>query len=288
MRWRPVSCTSFRTNWAWHHNGMSAEKRVAVVTGASRGAGKGIAAALVADGWTVYLTGRTVTDPGDGGIAVPVDHRDDDAVAALFARVADESGRLDLLVNNAGGAIGQKPVREAEIDAWQTMYEVNVLGTARVTRALLPALINGQGTIVFVTSTAAEAAYEGGAGYCGVKSAERALAGSLRLELFDQPVRVCEISPGMVHTEEFSLTRFGGDQAKADAAGLKVMGQDISAACWQAGMGQNPGADPQQALDACTQKWQVTDKVQTCELFYTSIRNLTPPQAQAKCTSSKS
>ena len=81
---------------------------------------------------------------------------------------------------------------------------------------------------------------------------------------------------------------YGGDQAKADAAGLKVMGQDISAACWQAGMGQNPGADPQQALDACTQKWQVTDKVQTCELFYTSIRNLTPPQAQAKCTSSKS
>ncbi len=81
---------------------------------------------------------------------------------------------------------------------------------------------------------------------------------------------------------------YGGDQAKADAAGLKAMGQDISAACWQAGMGQNPGTDPQQALDACTQKWQVTDKVQTCELFYTSIRNLTPPQAQAKCTSSKS
>ena len=81
---------------------------------------------------------------------------------------------------------------------------------------------------------------------------------------------------------------YGGDQAKADAAGLKVMGQDISAACWQAGMGQNPSADPQQTLNSCTQKWQVTDKVQTCELFYTSIRNLTPPQAQAKCTTSKS
>ncbi|HSX72394.1 MAG TPA: hypothetical protein VLF16_15790 [Pseudomonas sp.] len=81
---------------------------------------------------------------------------------------------------------------------------------------------------------------------------------------------------------------YGGDQAKADAAGLKVMGQDISAACWQAGMGQNPGADPQQTLNACTQKWQVTDKVQTCELFYTSVRNLTPPQAEAKCTTSKS
>jgi hypothetical protein len=81
---------------------------------------------------------------------------------------------------------------------------------------------------------------------------------------------------------------YGGDQAKADAAGLKVMGQDISAACWQAGMGQNPSADPQQTLNSCTQKWQVTDQVQTCELFYTSIRNLTPPQAQAKCTTSKS
>lgn len=81
---------------------------------------------------------------------------------------------------------------------------------------------------------------------------------------------------------------YGGDQAKADAAGLRVMGQDISAACWQAGMGQNPSADPQQTLNSCTQKWQVTDKVQTCELFYTSIRNLTPPQAQAKCTTSKS
>ncbi|MEO4048708.1 hypothetical protein AAFN46_16640 [Pseudomonas sp. CAU 1711] len=78
---------------------------------------------------------------------------------------------------------------------------------------------------------------------------------------------------------------YGGDQKKADAAGLKVMGQDISAACWQAGMGQNPSADPQQTLNACTEKWQVTDKVQTCELFYTSIRNLTPEQAQAKCSS---
>jgi hypothetical protein len=81
---------------------------------------------------------------------------------------------------------------------------------------------------------------------------------------------------------------YGGDQAKADAAGLKVMGQDISAACWQAGMGQNPSADPQQTLNACTQKWQVTDQVQTCELFYTSIRNLTPEQAQAKCSASES
>ena len=191
----------------------------AVVTGASSGIGAATAKALATAGYQVFCAARLldrVQAVADeiGGTAVQCDVTSDADVARLTELVG---GRLDLLVNNAGGALGQKPVREAEIDAWQTMYEVNVLGTARVTRALLPALINGQGTIVFVTSTAAEAAYEGGAGYCGVKSAERALAGSLRLELFDQPVRVCEISPGMVHTEEFSLTRFGGDQAKADA-----------------------------------------------------------------------
>jgi NADP-dependent 3-hydroxy acid dehydrogenase YdfG len=198
----------------------------AVVTGASSGIGAATAKALAAAGYQVFCAARRldrVQAVADeiGGTAVQCDVTSDADVARLAELVG---GRLDLLVNNAGGAIGQKPVREAEIDAWQTMYEVNVLGTARVTRALLPALINGQGTIVFVTSTAAEAAYEGGAGYCGVKSAERALAGSLRLELFDQPVRVCEISPGMVHTEEFSLTRFGGDQAKADAVYAGVPG----------------------------------------------------------------
>ncbi|WP_068829923.1 hypothetical protein [Pseudomonas sp. BMS12] len=81
---------------------------------------------------------------------------------------------------------------------------------------------------------------------------------------------------------------YGGDQQKADAAGLKVMGQDLSAACWQAGMGQNPAADPQQTLNTCTSKWQVSDKEQTCELFYTSIRELTPAQAQAKCSAGSS
>ncbi len=97
------------------------------------------------------------------------------------------------------------------------MYQTNVLGTGRVTKALLPALLAAQGTVVFITSTAAESAYEGGAGYNAAKAGERMLAGALRLELCGQPVRVCEIAPGMVHTEEFSLTRFHGDQAKADA-----------------------------------------------------------------------
>jgi hypothetical protein len=79
---------------------------------------------------------------------------------------------------------------------------------------------------------------------------------------------------------------YDGDQDKADAAGLKVMGQDLSAACWQAGMGKTPGADPQAMVGQCIQRWQVTDKVQTCELFYTSVRSLTPEQAKAKCSTS--
>ena len=97
------------------------------------------------------------------------------------------------------------------------MFETNVLGAGRVTKALLPALRAAEGTVVFVTSTAAEAAYEGGSGYNAAKAGERMLAGALRLELNGEPVRVCEVAPGLVHTEEFSLVRFHGDQAKADA-----------------------------------------------------------------------
>lgn len=211
------------------------------MTGASSGIGAATAKALAATGYSVICAARradrleALADE-IGGVALECDVTRDADVARLAEQVGDT---LELLVNNAGGAVGQKPVTDAEIDAWQTMYDVNVLGTARVTKALLPALLAGTGTVVFVTSTAAEAPYEGGAGYCGVKSAERALAGSLRLELFDQPVRVCEISPGMVHSEEFSLTRFGGDQAKADAVYAGVPGplvaEDIAdAITWMA------------------------------------------------------
>lgn len=196
------------------------------MTGASSGIGAATARTLAEAGFEVLCAARRADRiealaAEIGGVAVTCDVTSADDVARL-AEVAGD--RLDLLVNNAGGALGQSPVADAEIDAWQRMYDVNVLGAGRVTKALLPALTAAQGTVIFVTSTAAEAAYEGGAGYCGVKSAERALAGSLRLELFDTPVRVCEISPGLVHTEEFSLTRFGGDQARADAVYAGVPG----------------------------------------------------------------
>lgn len=194
------------------------QSRLAVVTGASSGIGAATARQLAEAGFEVICAARRTERiealaAEIGGRALTCDVTSD----ADVARLADEvGGRLDVLVNNAGGAFGLSPVAQADISEWDRMYQLNVLGTERVTRALLPAVVAARGAVVFVTSTAADAAYEGGAGYCGVKAAERMLAGSLRLEFYDQPVRITEISPGMVRTDEFSLVRLG-DHAKADA-----------------------------------------------------------------------
>lgn len=193
--------------------------RTAVVTGASSGIGEATARLLASDGFRVVCAARRVERIEHlaneiGGLAVACDVTIPGDVARLAKVVGD---RCDVLVNNAGGAIGLEPVAEADLVAWETMLQTNLFGTTRVTRALLPALIEARGVMVFVTSTAADWGYEGGAGYCAAKAAERSVAEALRLELVNQPVRITEICPGMVHTEEFSLTRFGGDQAKADA-----------------------------------------------------------------------
>jgi NADP-dependent 3-hydroxy acid dehydrogenase YdfG len=190
---------------------------VAVVTGASSGIGAASARRLAADGYRVVCAARRVDRIAAladeiGGTPVACDVTDAAQVSDLAAAVG---ARCDLLVNNAGGAVGQEPVAEADLDAWQAMYAANVLGAAAVTKALLPALIGSRGQVIFVTSVAADGPYEGGAGYCGAKAAERAIAGAMRLELFDQPVRIAEISPGMVQTDEFSLTRYGGDAQRA-------------------------------------------------------------------------
>lgn len=195
------------------------QRGIAVVTGASSGIGAATARQLASAGFEVVCAARRVERVQAladeiGGRALACDVTVAADVEALAAAVGPE---LQVLVNNAGGAFGQEPVSAADIDAWQRMYAVNVIGTERVTRALLPALVAARGAIVFVTSVAADGPYEGGAGYCGAKAAERMIAGALRLEFWDQPVRITEICPGMVQTEEFSLTRFGGDRARADA-----------------------------------------------------------------------
>jgi NADP-dependent 3-hydroxy acid dehydrogenase YdfG len=198
----------------------SSAAKTAVVTGASSGIGAATARALAGAGYHVFLAARRAERIDAlaaeiGGTPVATDITSEASVAALAEAVG---GRLDVLVNNAGGAFGLEPVATADLDAWQRMYDVNVLGTTRVLKALLPALVaSGAGAVVNVGSTAARTAYEGGAGYNAAKFGERAVTEALRLELFDQPVRVMEIDPGMVQTDEFSLVRFGGDQARADA-----------------------------------------------------------------------
>ena len=214
---------------------------IAVVTGAGSGIGAATARALASAGYEVVCAGRRLdrlqdVADGIGGRAVVCDVTDQSSVDALVAAVGD---RCDLVVNNAGGAVGLEPVADADFTAWDTMYATNVTGAARVAKAFLPLLESSAGTVIFVTSTAAETAYEGGAGYCAAKAAERYVVNALRLELCGKPVRVCEIAPGMVRTEEFSLVRFGGDQAAADAvyAGVPdpLLADDIAEAItWMA------------------------------------------------------
>jgi len=195
------------------------DQRIAVVTGASSGIGEATARALAADGYRVVCAARR-TDRIEalaaeiGGVAVTCDVTSESSVAELAAAVGD---RLDVLVNNAGGAYGSDRVDGADLDDWSQMFEVNVLGVVRVTKALLPALrATGHGLIVNIGSTAGRVAYAGGGGYTAAKHGLHALSQTLRLELNGEPVRVTEIAPGMVHTAEFALVRFG-DQERADA-----------------------------------------------------------------------
>ena len=192
--------------------------RVAVVTGASSGIGEATARVLAAQGFHVVAVARraerirTLAEE-IGGTAVIADITDDDAVAAL----AGELPRVDVLINNAGGARGLAPVADADLEHWRWMWETNVMGTLRVTRALLPKLIDsGDGLIVTITSIAALEVYDGGAGYTAAKHAQGALHRTLRGELLGKPVRLTEIAPGAVETE-FSLVRFDGNEQRAGA-----------------------------------------------------------------------
>jgi NADP-dependent 3-hydroxy acid dehydrogenase YdfG len=194
----------------------SALQRVAVVTGASAGIGEATARTLAAQGFHVVCAARRkgpIEALADeiGGTAIVADVTSDADVSAL----ADAVNRVDVLVNNAGGARGLEPVAEADLEHWRWMWESNVLGTLRVTRALLPKLIaSGDGLIVTVTSIAAIETYDNGSGYTAAKHAQGALHRTLRGELLGKPVRLTEIAPGMVKTD-FSLRRFEGDEDRA-------------------------------------------------------------------------
>lgn len=196
---------------------MSEKQRVALVTGASSGIGAATVRSLAAAGFDVVAAARRVERCEElarevGGRALRLDVADPDSVAELEEALPDVS----VLVNNAGGAHGLEPVGEADEENWRRMYESNVLGVMRVTKALLPALErSGNGHIVVVGSVAGVEVYPGGGGYTAAKHAANAVTRTLRLELLGKPIRVSEVAPGMVETE-FSLVRFEGDRERAE------------------------------------------------------------------------
>ena len=190
--------------------------KTAVITGASSGIGAATARALAGDGFRVVLGARRVERleevAGELGQAIHLDVTDPTSVGHFVAAIPS----CEVLVNNAGGALGLDSIEDADEERWRSMYESNVLGTMRMTRALLPKLRDsGDGHVVGVTSIAAFERYRGGAGYSAAKHAQRALIHTLRLELLGDPIRITEIAPGMVETE-FSVVRFGGDEAAAE------------------------------------------------------------------------
>ncbi len=206
----------------------------AVVTGASSGIGAATARALAGDGFHVVVAARRKDRIEElatelGGTAVVCDVTDAESVRGLAEAVEN----VDVLVNNAGGAVDQASVEDADVEDWARMFDLNALGMIRVTQALLPALrSNGGGLVVNMGSTAGRIAYEGGGGYTAAKHAVKVITQTLRLELVAEPLRFTEIAPGMVKTEEFSLKRFEGDQERYDALyeGVKepLVAEDIA------------------------------------------------------------
>lgn len=228
---------------------MADTARVAVVTGASSGIGEASARALAADGWHVVVGARRIERlealaKDIGGEAYVLDVTSDESVAEF----ASHLDRVDLLVNNAGGAKGLEPLVETTVEDWQWMYEVNVLGTVRMIQALLPKLQSApenSGLIINMGSVAGWNVYEGGSGYNAAKHGVRVISRALRIE--EHGVRVTELDPGRVATEEFSLNRFRGDQARADAVydgELNLSAEDIAEAVrWVASLPEHVNID---------------------------------------------
>ena len=209
------------------------EQRVAVVTGGSAGIGAAAARALAKDGWRVVVAARRLdrcraVAEEIGGVAGELDVTDQGSVDRLAAQLE----RVDLVVNNAGGAKQLDYLRDASDADWEWMFATNVMGTMRVTRALYPQLRESQGLVINIGSVAGTDAYKGGAGYNAAKYGLRGATRAFRREEADQRIRVTEIDPGRVKTD-FSLNRFAGDQEKADAVyegKLNLSAEDVAEA----------------------------------------------------------
>jgi NADP-dependent 3-hydroxy acid dehydrogenase YdfG len=199
---------------------MSSHKKLAVVTGASSGIGAATALVLAENGYQVIAGARRLDrlqELASKNSAIEICQLDVTEQASVDEFVKHINGRdIDVLINNAGGAFDSASVLDSDPEIWKKSFDVNVVGSVRMTKAITPAMIKaGKGHIVVMSSTAAQVAYENGGSYVAAKFAERSLANTLRLELNGTPIRVTEIAPGMVKTDEFALVRNRGDAAKA-------------------------------------------------------------------------
>lgn len=192
------------------------KSKIAVITGASSGIGEATARIFAAHGYQVFLGARRVEKvmciaKDIGGVGAYLDVTNAESVSEFVQLIPE---KISVLVNNAGGALGLEPISDADEEKWKQMYDTNVLGLMRVTKALYSNLIVGEGHVINITSIAGREVYPGGAGYTAVKHAARAITETLRLELNGTRVRVTDIAPGLVETE-FSQVRFAGDADRA-------------------------------------------------------------------------
>ena len=197
------------------------QREIAVVTGASSGIGAATALVLAESGYHVIAAARrmdrleTLANAGSNIEIVELDVTNQVQVDSLAAHLVGKP--VSVLVNNAGGAFDSLDILNSDPDLWRKTYEVNVIGTVRMVKAITPIMQNfGRGHVVVISSTAGHRTYENGGSYAAAKHAERTIAETLRLEVNGQPIRVTEIAPGMVKTEEFAKVRFHGDMDKAN------------------------------------------------------------------------
>ncbi|MDE2307361.1 MAG: SDR family NAD(P)-dependent oxidoreductase [Xanthomonadaceae bacterium] len=216
--------------------------KTACITGASSGFGAATVARFVAGGWRVVATGRRaerlqklVEQLGADRVhALAFDMRDETAMRAAIAGLPPEFAAIDLLVNNAGLALGTAPAQQADLAQWKQMIDTNVTALATITHLLLPALIERRGAIVNISSIAGTYPYKGGNVYGGTKAFVSQFTQNLRTDLHGTGVRVSSIEPGMAETE-FTLVRTGGDQAASDqlyAGAAPITAGDIADTIW--------------------------------------------------------
>jgi NADP-dependent 3-hydroxy acid dehydrogenase YdfG len=232
---------------------MSESKKTAVVTGASSGIGAATSMLLAKNGYRVIAAARRMDRlealaKQNSNIEIyQLDVTDQISVDKFIKSI--ENTEIDLLVNNAGGAFDSSSVLDSDPEIWMKSYEVNVVGAVRMSKAITPLMIKAnKGHVIMITSTAGHVAYENGGSYVAAKFAERSLANTLRLELNGTPIRVTEIAPGMVKTDEFALNRNAGDSQKAakvyEGVEKPLTAEDIAESiCWTASLPDHVNID---------------------------------------------